>query len=81
MDNVTKITTGLGEDERVETGPIQFDDDWPGIFIRGDVAISHALIIENYLNGDNTEINEMYIKNLARLLKSCIVKHNEKEDE
>ena len=24
--------------ERVETGPVQFGDDWPGIFIRGDHA-------------------------------------------
>lgn len=23
---------------RVETGPVQFGDDWPGIFIRGDDA-------------------------------------------
>lgn len=21
---------------RVETGPVQFNDDWPGLFIRGD---------------------------------------------
>jgi hypothetical protein len=24
--------------ERVETGPVQFGDDWPGVFIRGDNA-------------------------------------------
>ncbi len=28
---------------RVETGTIQFGDDWPGLFIRGDAA--HALMI------------------------------------
>ena len=26
-------------DERVETGPIRFGDDWPGLFLRGDTCI------------------------------------------
>lgn len=26
------------EAERVETGPVMFGDDWPGVFIRGDNA-------------------------------------------
>ena len=25
--------------QRVETGPLQINDDWPGIFIRGDSAL------------------------------------------
>lgn len=29
-------------DERVETGAIQFGDDWPGLFIRGDNAMFAA---------------------------------------
>lgn len=31
---------------RVETGPIQFGDDWPGVFIRGDNALAAAYAIE-----------------------------------
>ena len=27
---------------RVETGPVQFNDDWPGVFIRGDNAHAYA---------------------------------------
>lgn len=27
-------------DKRVETGVVQFGDDWPGVFIRGDHAFS-----------------------------------------
>lgn len=34
MSEVRKIKTE--NQERVETGAIQFDDDWPGLFIRGD---------------------------------------------
>jgi hypothetical protein len=28
------------QDERVETGPVQFGDDWPGLFIRGDDCLA-----------------------------------------
>jgi hypothetical protein len=28
---------------RPETGPMQFGDDWPGVFIRGDNALHYAL--------------------------------------
>lgn len=28
---------------RIETGPVQFNDDWPGIFIRGDNSGYYAL--------------------------------------
>jgi hypothetical protein len=27
------------QEPRIETGAIQFGDDWPGLFIRGDEAI------------------------------------------
>jgi hypothetical protein len=30
----------MDEDDRVETGAIQFNDDWPGLFVRGDDAFS-----------------------------------------
>lgn len=30
------------EGERVETGPVQFGDDWPGVFIRGDHCLWYA---------------------------------------
>lgn len=29
-------------DVRVPTGPVQFGDDWPGVFIRGDEALALA---------------------------------------
>ena len=31
--------------ERVESGPIQFGNDWPGLFMRGDDAFGHAFDI------------------------------------
>jgi hypothetical protein len=35
---------------RIETGPVQFGDDWPGIFIRGDNAIGYAMAIRRLLS-------------------------------
>lgn len=34
---------------RVETGPVQFGDDWPGVFIRGDEALHMALRLREAL--------------------------------
>lgn len=28
----------IQDQERIETGAVQFNDDWPGLFIRGDNA-------------------------------------------
>lgn len=37
------------EGGRVETGPVQFGDDWPGTFIRGDNAAWYAMTIKMIL--------------------------------
>jgi hypothetical protein len=34
-----------GRSGRIPTGAMQFLDDWPGLFIRGDVALSIAFSI------------------------------------
>lgn len=36
---------------RVESGPVQFGDDWPGTFIRGDHAAYYALHLRRFLAG------------------------------
>ncbi len=33
--------------KRVETGAVQFGDDWPGLFIRGDEALFFAMDLIN----------------------------------
>lgn len=63
---------------RVETGPLQFNDDWPGIFIRGDNALYYSFLLnqliakfekekESALNF--IELAELY--NLKKLFASC----------
>lgn len=41
-----KPEDGLG---RVETGAVRFGDDWPGLFVRGDVALYLAACIRTVL--------------------------------
>ncbi len=40
---------------RVETGPVQFGDDWPGIFIRGDNAFHYAINLSLALDKVQTD--------------------------
>lgn len=72
-------------EERVETGPVQFGDDWPGVFIRGDNANYYGFTLQQatealkkgdmelakyYLIGPLTGIGEQ----LSELLMSCDVR-------
>ena len=57
---------------RVETGPVQFGDDWPGIFIRGDDAFAWAMAIELM---HASPLYEVQVKNLASFLRRCQVHH------
>lgn len=35
---------------RVETGALEINDDWPGVFIRGDNAMYYAMNLQSLLN-------------------------------
>lgn len=52
---------------RVETGPVQFGEDWPGVFIRGDNAGALASLLSHPAS------QGMAIAQLRRLLASAIV--------
>ena len=68
--------------DRVETGPVQFIDDWPGLFIRGDNAMFYSMCIDNILREVEASIDgplEDYIskvnlESLSEMLKGCLVK-------
>lgn len=57
-------------EQRVETGPIQFGDDWPGTFIRGDNAAHYAWALEAYLDGQGDVFTKMVVQNLLSVLRS-----------
>ena len=65
----------IDSNERVETGPVQFNDDWPGIFIRGDNAAHYAFMLESFMLDSNGEkaVSAAAVNSLLRLLRECRV--------
>lgn len=60
------------ESQRIETGVVQFGNDWPGIFIRGDRAIYLAFILSQYLVETNSSsIGAVVLRSLVNLLNEC----------
>ncbi len=37
-------------ESRVEDGPVQFGEDWPGLFLRGDTAMNYAYHLQIFLD-------------------------------
>lgn len=50
------LVAGQKSPGRVETGVVQFNDDWPGVFIRGDCAFGYAMYLRAVLDNMD-EIN------------------------
>jgi hypothetical protein len=94
---IQKITADLSEipcpfdlrehAERVETGPVQFNDDWPGVFIRGDNAAYYAI----HLNEAIKKVKDIYdprsfisvsvLENLLHLLRGSHITNIEENDD
>jgi hypothetical protein len=58
---------------RVETGPLQFGDDWPGLFIRGDEALGLADTLNAaaaFLPAEFSAIRTL-LNSVSELLGSC----------
>ncbi len=47
---IRKLPAPNDSQGRVETGPVQFGDDWPGVFIRGDNSLYFAMQLRSLLN-------------------------------
>jgi hypothetical protein len=82
MSNVTKITTNdLKQNERVETGALQINEDWPGLFIRGDNAAYLAQSIDALL--DNISEDEKnknafllaHLQGISKIIKGEVLQH------
>jgi hypothetical protein len=62
--------------ERIETGPLQIDDDWPGVFIRGGSAIHFGIHLQHALTRLPQDegmdvIGRSVLTGLAKTLLSC----------
>ncbi len=53
------------QESRVETGVVQFGDDWPGVFIRGDSCHAYSLYLKEVL--DTFRLHPVAYANLAGL--------------
>jgi len=70
---MTEIRKLPAQAERVETGPVQFGDDWPGVFIRGDNAAMHAMNLEAVCRGEGGALALIALDGLRRLLAGAVV--------
>lgn len=65
------------QSERVETGALQFGDDWPGTFIRGDNAGYYSMMLGHLLDGVGNESEREFLtiqlRQLQRLLAGCVL--------
>lgn len=68
MDPIRKLPAVK---DRVESGPVQFGDDWPGLFIRGDNAMAFRMAIASVLMRQNSAMAEAQLRVLAELFESC----------
>ena len=92
---MTKLQQITVEDleERIETGPLQINDDWPGTFIRGDNASYYALMLGELLSTRKEDDYESFsstiawtvMKSLYNVLRSSntnrITEHEQPDDE
>jgi hypothetical protein len=92
---VTKLQQITVEEleERIETGPLQINDDWPGTFIRGDNAAYYALMLGELLTTRKEDDYESFsstiawtvMKSLYGVLRSSnanrITEHEHTDDE
>lgn len=57
---------------RLETGVVQPEDDWPGVFIRGDNALAMAHSLAAVIEAAHTDtITKGCARRLLKLLRSC----------
>lgn len=63
--------------DRIETGVVQFGDDCPGVFIRGDNAGFYGGLLSSLLQrSDLSILDRGALESLSRLLTSSNVHHN-----
>lgn len=70
------VGTPQEKEPRHETGSIQFGDDWPGVFMRGDYALPMAFMLRGLLAAAAEKqcvdpITVLNLRGLASTLESC----------
>lgn len=56
---------------KAETGSMQFGDDWPGLFVRGDNAFGYMLALKTVVDGqDYTGFYKLQLRGFIQMLES-----------
>lgn len=66
---IRKIDAAIGT--RLETGPVQVNQDWPGVFIRGDNAAYYSMHLRAMLDGKQDAFTPHVLEGLYKLLQGC----------
>jgi hypothetical protein len=71
MNDIQKMPQLKG---RPETGPMQFGDDWPGVFIRGDIALFDACAVMAAVErlSEADWLLKAQLIGLAKTLRCCV---------
>ena len=83
----TRILKIDKSEKRVETGSTQFNEDWPGLFIRGDAAFGFAGALKHVLDNNledhpqTREVVRLYLEELYNLLDDTNIKHQREKKE
>lgn len=81
--NDLQTVPALVSGERPETGPMQFGDDWPGIFIRGDNALmGYAPAVYRAMQAlpESEWMTRAQLSGLLETLKSCAAQNFSQSD-
>lgn len=64
----------MDDQQRPETGPVAFGDDWPGVFVRGDDAIGLTVWLREALAvlPADALAGRMALERAIALLSSCL---------
>jgi len=65
-------------DPRIESGPVTFGSDWPGLFLRGDDALHYAHQLQYFLDMvDENEVDAISLHYVRALLRDLLSVHVE----
>jgi hypothetical protein len=73
-NNQSVIRALPSQTDRVESGPVQFGDDLPGVFIRGDYAGCFALALKRVvMSNEVNDLDKSILLNLQKILADAVI--------
>ena len=74
-----KVRRFPAEERRVETGPVMFGEDWPGLFLRGDDCFRYVSALRELVldNAEGGYLTRRAVMGLIDMLESSNCKNND----